>query len=479
MQRRDRVLRPGCAPQKCINAAPAGDTSRTLVNYPPQPQPFLSLFIPHRVNGRDAGTMRCPPGLILRSIAGLSAVTQAAAVPNNTGSCRKTEVAILGAGVAGLTSAQALHNASISDFLIIERNDYIGGRAQHSTFGKQADGSRYTVELGANWVQGLNQPQGPENPIWSLAQKHGLRTGFSDYDSILTYDEDGYNDYADLIDEFDEAYASAEAYSGELLRENRPDVSARTGLALGGWRPEPSDARRQAVEWWRWDFETAMPPESNSLLFAASADNFTFAGDEVVLNEFVVDEEGLNKIFVKEAAEFLEDDDPRLILNTAVRNISYSGDGVRVGMDDGSCVEAEHAICTLSVGVLQRDVVQFSPPLPQWKVEAIQGFRMNSYTKVFMQFNESFWDDDTQYFLYADPAARGWYPLFQSLNAPGFFEGSNIIFATVVGSQSYLVENQSDEETKAQMLDVLRTMFPDEEVPEPLDFMYPRWTTEE
>lgn len=47
---------------------------------------------------------------------------------------------------------QALHNASISDFMILEYQDRIGGRVKHTDFGQQADGSPYTVELGANWV---------------------------------------------------------------------------------------------------------------------------------------------------------------------------------------------------------------------------------------------------------------------------------------------------------------------------------------
>lgn len=51
---------------------------------------------------------------------------------SNETECRKTTVAILGAGVAGITAAQALSNASISDFLIVERNDYIGGRGMSS-----------------------------------------------------------------------------------------------------------------------------------------------------------------------------------------------------------------------------------------------------------------------------------------------------------------------------------------------------------
>ncbi|KAL5593001.1 hypothetical protein FOBRF1_012103 [Fusarium oxysporum] len=104
---------------------------------------------------------------------------------------------------------------------------------------------------------------------------------------------------------------------------------------------------------------------------------------------------------------------------------------------------------------------------------------MATYTKIFMQFNESFWDDDIQYFLYADPVMRGWYPLFQSLNAPGFYEGSNILFVTMTGPLSYLVENQSDEQTKSQVMKILRAMFPEKDIPGPTDFMYPRWAKEE
>lgn len=104
---------------------------------------------------------------------------------------------------------------------------------------------------------------------------------------------------------------------------------------------------------------------------------------------------------------------------------------------------------------------------------------MGTYTKIFLQFNETFWDRDTQFFLYADPKSRGYYPVWQSLSATGFIEESNIIFVTVVDGDSYRVEQQSDEETKAEVMEVIRTMFPDKEIPDPIAFMYPRWSTEE
>lgn len=121
-------------------------------------------------------------------------------------------------------------------------------------------------------------------------------------------------------------------------------------------------------------------------------------------------------------------------------------------------------------------MVKFEPELPQWKQTAIQKFGMGTYTKIFLQFNETFWPDDVEYFLYASPTKRGYYPVWQSLSTEGFLPGSNIIFATVIGDESYRIEQQSDEETKRELLAVLAEMFPNTTIPEPTAITYPRWT---
>ncbi|KAI1268404.1 amine oxidase [Xylariaceae sp. FL1019] len=390
--------------------------------------------------------------------------------------CRKTKVAILGAGAAGITAAQTLTNASVTDFLIIDRNDYIGGRVKHTEFGKKSDGTPYTVELGANWVQGLGTEGGPENPIWTLAKKYGINNTYSDYDSILTYDTAGAADYGTLFDEMDDAYTATEEAAGYILKKNLQDSSMRAGYSVAGWKPK-KDMKAQAVEWWYWDFETAWPPENSGLLFGITGYNLTFYqwSDE---NNFVWDQRGFNAFIIGEANSFLKKNDPRLLLSTMVKSIEYGSDGVTVRFDNGGCVEAEHAIATFSIGVLQNEVVKFQPKLPQWKREAIEQYQMGTYTKIFFQFNETFWDPETQYFLYADDNVRGYYPVWQSLSGPGFLEESNIIFVTVVGSESYRIEEQPDEVTKTEALAVLRAMFPDKDIPEPIDFMYPRWSSE-
>jgi polyamine oxidase len=90
-----------------------------------------------------------------------------------------TTVLILGGGVAGVIAARTLHEKGIDRFLIVEARDELGGRMRSTPFG--AEGHRATVELGANWIQGTQEGNGPANPILTLAQKHGLKTAESDF----------------------------------------------------------------------------------------------------------------------------------------------------------------------------------------------------------------------------------------------------------------------------------------------------------
>jgi polyamine oxidase len=84
-------------------------------------------------------------------------------------------VLILGGGVAGIIAARTLLEQGISEFLIVEAGHELGGRLRSRNFGGSS--VAYTVETGANWVQGY----GPENPIHRLATKHGLKSTLNTY----------------------------------------------------------------------------------------------------------------------------------------------------------------------------------------------------------------------------------------------------------------------------------------------------------
>ena len=66
----------------------------------------------------------------------------------------------------------------------------------------------------------------------------------------MTYNESGFTDYLDLIDEFGEKADAAAATAGSMLSNDIQDQTMRTGLAVAGWTPDRSDMNAQAVEWW-------------------------------------------------------------------------------------------------------------------------------------------------------------------------------------------------------------------------------------
>jgi polyamine oxidase len=100
-------------------------------------------------------------------------------------------VLVLGGGVAGVLAARKLiRDEGIVEVLVVEARDELGGRMRSTTFGQHGagggGGGPFTVELGANWIQGTREGDGPVNPILVLAEKYGVRTVESDYYSSIS-----------------------------------------------------------------------------------------------------------------------------------------------------------------------------------------------------------------------------------------------------------------------------------------------------
>lgn len=71
----------------------------------------------------------------------------------------------------------------------------------------------------------------------------------------MSYDQDGYNDYTQLLTDFDDAWGIAEQDAGYILTENLQDYDVKTGFELAGWKPKANTGIKQAAEWWMWDWE--------------------------------------------------------------------------------------------------------------------------------------------------------------------------------------------------------------------------------
>ncbi|TFY63914.1 hypothetical protein EVJ58_g2955 [Rhodofomes roseus] len=347
----------------------------------------------------------------------------------------------------------------------------LGGRLQSQTIG--VSGDEWVIERGANWVQGTQTDDGPVNPIWTLVEKHGVKTQANDwYGSVSTYDDTGAVDYLDIFDDSGDQYTTLTVAAGARVQKQLVDLTARSGYSLVGAKPKtPAD---MACEYYQFDWEYAQTPEESSWIASSWGNNYTYDTDDGGFgddNLMSIDQRGFKYFIQAEAAEFLRPD--QLLLNSTVTNITYSSDGVNVTLTDGTVLLADYVLCTFSLGVLQNDDVTFEPALPDWKQEAIQSMTMATYTKIFFQFPEDFWFE-TQMGIFAD-STRGYYPVWQNMNLTDFFPGSGVIFVTVTGDESVRIEALSDDEVQAEVMKVLHEMFPNVTIPEPTAFYFPRW----
>ncbi|OBZ77250.1 Polyamine oxidase [Grifola frondosa] len=409
------------------------------------------------------------------SLLGVLALSLVSALPvNDTDPATNSKgprVLILGGGVAGIIAARTLYGQGIHNFAIVEARGELGGRLMTYAFG--APGREVSLEVGANWVQGTQTGDGPENPIWKLAKKHGLKTQYNDWDeSISTYDSTGPVDYLDVFKASVDHYTALTVAAGGRVTQNLVDTTARTGYSLVGAKERTPHAL--ASEYYQFDWEYAQTPEESSWIASSWGNNFTYDVDVGGFsddNYMSLDQRGFKYFIQAEAAEFLQPDQVRL--NATVKSIAYSSTDVKVTLASGETLVADYALCTFSLGVLQNDDVVFEPALPDWKQEAIQSMTMATYTKIFLQFPKKFWFD-TEMGLYADKQ-RGRYAVWQSLDHENFFPGSGIIFVTVTGDFSQRIEALPDSQVQDEVLGVLRSMYPHITVPDPIAFHFTRW----
>lgn len=382
------------------------------------------------------------------------------------------KVIIIGAGFSGISAAKTLSDAGINDFLILEGTDRIGGRIRKTNF------AGINVEMGANWVEGVGGHQ--MNPIWTMANKLKLRNFYSDFSNLSsnTYKQDGGLHESSLVQEVIEAAESVnevgEKFSNALPASGNEDISVLTYQRLQNH--VPSTGLEMAVDYYACDYEFAEPPRVTSLQNTIPLPTFANFGEDVY---FVADQRGYVSVVHHVAYQFLQADkkgtiiDPRLKLKKVVRKIDQSGNGVTVTTEDGSVYKADYVMVSVSIGVLQTKLIEFQPHLPHWKILAIYQFDMAVYTKIFLKFPHQFWPEGngTEFFLYASER-RGYYPVWQQFEKQ--YPGANVLLVTVTDEESRRIEQQSDEETKAEAMAVLRSMF-GRNIPDATDILVPRW----
>ncbi|KAK3923068.1 Lysine-specific histone demethylase 1A [Frankliniella fusca] len=174
-------------------------------------------------------------------------------------------------------------------------------------------------------------------------------------------------------------------------------------------------------------------------------------------------------------------------LNTAVRHIRYNANGVEVvtsnsrNHSNAVSYKADAVLCTLPLGVLKQstapsaavlpNTVQFTPPLPEWKVAAIQRLGFGNLNKVVLCFERTFWDSNANLFGHvgSTTTSRGELFLFWNLyRAP-------VLLALVAGEAAAIMENVSDDVIVGRCIAVLKGIFGNTAVPQPKETVVTRW----
>uniref|UniRef100_A0A665TJ63 [histone-H3]-N(6),N(6)-dimethyl-L-lysine(4) FAD-dependent demethylase n=1 Tax=Echeneis naucrates TaxID=173247 RepID=A0A665TJ63_ECHNA len=160
-----------------------------------------------------------------------------------------------------------------------------------------------------------------------------------------------------------------------------------------------------------------------------------------------------------------------------VQAIDYSGDVVKVTSSNGSQWTAQKILVTVPLTLLQKNLIQFTPPLPERKLKAIHSLGAGIIEKIALQFPYRFWDSKIQgadYFGHIPPSPdkRGMFSVFYDMDPQG---KQAVLMSVITGDAVPSVGDMEDKEVVEECMKVLRELFKEQEVPEPLHFFVTHW----
>lgn len=341
------------------------------------------------------------------------------------------QVVVIGAGAAGLAAARVLGRAGVRA-IVLEARERVGGRIDT----RSDPALRLPIELGAEFVHG--------RPAVSLALAQQAGAALIDTNGIAFRVEGGVLGEADdLFSVVSDVLKHADTLEpdqsvADYVRDQPQRTREAVLTMVAGFDaadPALASARALASEW-------GDGPESQTAV------EFRPVGGYAPLLRALVD--GLDRTLVS------------VRLGSVVSAISHDAAGVTVEARDaaGASVQirAQAAIVTLPVGVLQRDAVRFSPPLPPAKHDALSGLVMGPVIKLVLQFRTAWWESLADG-RYADGGffqnAAGTFATFWTLIP----QRAPILNAWAGGPRADALAGLTVAELTTRALDDLRVMF--------------------
>ena len=389
------------------------------------------------------------------------------------------EVIILGAGMAGTKAAHHLHENGVTDTLILEANDYIGGRMKKTTFGSTTN--PVVVELGANWFEGSGS-----NPALDIGNLAGIdydRQIWNDWD---TYLNSGVGDVTSIANNKvkkarnDARAAFSNCLSGLAAAYDPNDPnSVDIGFAQAlkdtcSWDPfvTDPDPLRQEVDWFSCNYAFPGDRDGVSLINGKSPIYCPYNCAQYYL---VYDQ----TTGIAGVADYLVNDyNLNVQLNAKVECVDWENAPVKIYTDDCKVYTADIVISTLSVGALTQDPGIFDPSFASVKDVTKNPFTFGLYYKIFYQFPTKFWGNEEFINIVNENGPPGYCGLFQNLDISYFVPGSKTLFCTMTTEVIETVEDVNGDIPYSTIEEFVRPVFDAFNVPQnerTFDYLYYNW----
>jgi monoamine oxidase len=305
---------------------------------------------------------------------------------------READVAIVGAGLAGLTAARELRANGLEP-VVLEARDRVGGRTLNEPLG---DGQ--VVEVGGQWI-------GPtQDRIAALARELGVKTFPTHVAGERLMEFDGkLRRYSGRVPKIG-AGVLADVQQAQL----KLDRLARRVPLEAPWRA-PKAERLDSQTFWSWMRRNVYTRGGRTMIEIATEAVWAAEPAEVSLLHmlFYIHSAGGFDLLVETdggaqqdrfvggsqlvSIRLAEEPGATVELSAPVRRIEHSADGV-VAQADGLEVRARRAIVAIPPALCGR--IAYDPPLPGFRDQLTQRMPQGSVIKCMAVYDEPFWRAD-------------------------------------------------------------------------------------